>query len=60
MTTLKITSEIEKEIRTSIDSFNRLIKKEMCFSADLRKQEKIELYQLKISELEKAIEIGNI
>jgi hypothetical protein len=60
MKTLKITSEIEKEIRTSIDSFNRLIKKEMCFSPDLRKQEKIELYQLKISELEKAIEIGNI
>ena len=51
----QVTTEIRKEIETSINEFEKLIKKEMNFSVDLRKHDKIILYTNKIIELQKAL-----
>ena len=58
MITLKVTPEIKIDIENSIAQFDKLIKKEMSFSVDLRKNDKILLYTNKIIELQKAIENG--
>ena len=55
---VEVTKEIRKEIKTSINEFNRLINKEMSFSLDLRKQDKIVLYTNKVIELENALTNG--
>jgi ribosome-associated translation inhibitor RaiA len=56
--TIQVTTEIRKEIENSINEFDRLIKKEMSFSVDLRKHDKIVLYTNKIVELQKALTDG--
>ena len=60
MITIKITAEIKKEIKTSILSFNNQISKEMNFSEDLRKNDKIQLWSNKVKELTQSLENGYI
>lgn len=55
---IQVTNEIAKEIKESINCFKSIIEKEMSFSSDLRKNDKIELYSNKIAELEKSLELG--
>ena len=55
MTTIKITPEIKIEVLNSINQFNNLIQKEMSFSEDLRKVEKIKLYEAKVLELNQSL-----
>jgi hypothetical protein len=60
MTTTKIilTEELRKEILQSINYFDNQLKKEMVFSADLRKHERIITYTKKIAELQNSLVLG--
>ena len=58
MTTITLTTEIRREIEQSINEFDKLIKKEMAFSVDLRSHDKIILYTNKIVELQKFLISG--
>lgn len=58
MTTINITTEIRKEIQSSILEFDRLIQKELSFSSDLRKHDKVELYSKEIIRLQNCLESG--
>ncbi len=60
MMTIELTTEIRKEIKDSINTFDNLIKKEMSFPVVLRNHEKVVLYTNKIIELQKALREGVI
>lgn len=51
----KVTPELRNEILTSINSFDQLLQKEISFSVDLRKHNKIILYTNKIIELQQSL-----
>ena len=58
--TIAITTEIKREINESILSFKKLLSKEMSFSEDLRKKDKVEIYTNRIAELTQSLENGYI
>ena len=60
MIAIKITPEIEKEVKESINQFQTLIDRENKFSYDLRKHDKIEVYNTRIDELMRCLQNGQI
>ena len=60
MTTLELTPSIIEEVKKSINDFDRLIKKEMAFSVDLRNHDKIVMYTNQIIRLQKSLLDGKI
>jgi hypothetical protein len=58
--TIQLTTELRKEIYQSIVKFTKLITKENLISEDLRYHDKIALWESKVNDLHKMLEVGYI